>query len=289
MKRFFTIMRYLYITLTSIVVLVCLSSATYAWFSSNSVVKTDFVVGASGVDQVVLQVSQAGGDSFSGSEETSLVQVNKTDSRNLLPVSTTDLRNFVYSSSTVDKEAVYFLKVENENYYYHGRVYLQATAQGHSENARLALYLDGMDNNGSVVRNQKGIFANAARVGFLFDNGSAKILRVSESENPEGQRNLNAKLNGVELKAGQVIDSSADVLRTVDDPSEALSKYMVGAEGVAGNGVTPLLTMELNRVYQVDVFFYLEGCDPDCTDSTRMDELDFHLAFYGILTEGEDG
>lgn len=287
-QTMFSVIKTAYTLITSLAVIVSLTSATYAWFSANSVVRTNRVVGRSGTDQVVLQVSQTGGDNFQGAYETGLVQVNSTNTGFLMPVSTSDLTNYVYNASTVEQTAVSFLKVTGERYYYHGRVYLRATAEGHSENARLALYLDGAESGGSLVRNAKGYLVNAARLGLTFDGGSRKILRLSEEANPEKDRTLNTVLNGNALSAGQVIDSSGSTFQAVTDPSEPLARYMVGTDGLTGNGtISPLLNMELNRVYAVDVFFYLEGCDPDCTDVTRMDELDLHLAFYGVLTEGE--
>ena len=47
----------------------------------------------------------------------------------------------------------------------------------------------------------------------------------------------------------------------------------------------PLIDMELNRIYTVDVYLYIEGCDPDCSDSIGLQEADLYLAFYGILKE----
>ena len=49
----------------------------------------------------------------------------------------------------------------------------------------------------------------------------------------------------------------------------------------------PLLQMELNRVYKLDIYFYLEGCDPDCSSSVELDEADLYLAFYGVLDREE--
>ena len=49
----------------------------------------------------------------------------------------------------------------------------------------------------------------------------------------------------------------------------------------------PLLTMDLNRIYPVDIYFYLEGCDPDCTDSVSFNTADLQLSFYGVLA-GEE-
>ena len=47
----------------------------------------------------------------------------------------------------------------------------------------------------------------------------------------------------------------------------------------------PLIYMELGKIYTLDIYFYLEGCDPDCSNSISYDGADLHLAFYGILDE----
>ena len=286
MARVKHILKTAYVAVTSIAVAMSLTAATYAWFSSNSVVKTDYATGRSGTDTVELQISSSGGGSFQPEEKAAIVQVNETQATLLLPVSTADLSNFVYSTGTIEDAAVNFVKVENEKYYYHGRVYLRAAAEGHSENAKLKLYLDDAEESGGAFfANMKGYMANAARLGLTFDGGDAHILRVSEDSNPEKDRTANTVLNGVRLDESQVIDSSGSGLSAVADPSEALATYTVGAEGLTDNTVKSLFTMNLNQIYEVDIYFYMEGCDPDCSDVTQLDELDFHLSFYGILTE----
>lgn len=49
------------------------------------------------------------------------------------------------------------------------------------------------------------------------------------------------------------------------------------------------MTMDLNQIYPVDIYFYLEGCDPDCSDDLSFDIADLHLAFYGVLQQEEAG
>ena len=44
--------------------------------------------------------------------------------------------------------------------------------------------------------------------------------------------------------------------------------------------------MELGKIYTVDVYFYLEGCDPDCSDSVSFDQSELYLGFYGVLSQG---
>lgn len=287
-KSFVSGLKIAYTCLTMLAVTATLITATYAWFSANSVVKTDRVSGRTGTNQIALQVSQTGGEDFKGEKETGIVQLNQYGSSFLLPVSTTDLKNFVYNPNTVAKEAVRFVKVEGENYYYHGRIYLRAVSVGHSENAKIALYLDSAELGGGVARNIQGYIANAARLGLMFDGGSRRILRVSETENPSDQRMLNTVIDGVALKEGQVIDSSGAELHVANDPSESLKKYMIGEDGSSQNsGITPLFVMNLNQIYAVDIYFYLEGCDPDCASAAKVNSLDLHLAFYGVLMEGE--
>ena len=276
-----------YITVVTAVIALSLSAATYAWFSSNSVVQTNFVSGRTDKDTVELQISSAGGSSFKGEEKAPVTQVNSYSATELLPVSTADLSNFVYSAGTVQDAAVHFEKVEKERYYYHGRVYLQAVAENHTQNSKLALYLDtAADNGGEMFQNMKGYMANAARLGLTFDGGQAKILRVSEDHNPTQNRVMNTVLNGTQLKDGQVIDSAGSTLKATADPSEAIADYTVGAEGLVDSSQKELFTMELNQIYTVDIYFSMEGCDPDCSEITQLDELDMHLAFYGVLIEG---
>lgn len=292
-KSFGRILASIYSAVTFLAVLLSLTAATYAWFSSNSVVNTDRVSGRSGTDIVKLEISPTGGNDFRGASESALIQVNAGSI--LMPVSTADLNTFVTNRGSITKkvddkdvdEVVYFEKVTGEQYYYHGRVYLRATSQGHSENAKLALYLDGSQAAAmNLTTSAKGAFQNAARLGLKFDGGSSKILRLSEGSNTASGQAIGARLNGVAIQAGQVINGSADPFQIATDPSAPITQYMVGEDGLTGStSLTPLLMMDLNRIYMVDIYFYLEGCDPDCTDMVKKDSLNLHIAFYGVLTE----
>lgn len=273
--------------ITMLALLASFTAATYAWFSSNSIVTTNRASGRSGTDSVDLQISRSGGDSFQPENQAALLPINPSNSETLMPVSTADLVTFVSSPGMVDGKAIFFKKIEDESCIYHGRIYLRASSQGHSENAKLALYLDNsQEAGGKLVSGLQGYIENAARLGLTFDGGNARILRLSEEKNPDDHRGMNAVLNGVEVVEGQVINGSYDPMRIEQDPSQPIAQFMVGDDGLAANlSLTPLLMMELNHVYTVDVYFYLEGCDPDCIDVSKLDSLNLHLAFYGVLTE----
>lgn len=272
---------------TMFMIAVSFTAATYAWFTANRVVNTDKVNTRSGTSELKLEVSRYGGGSFEAVQEAAIVQVNETSSTQLFPVSTADLKTFVYNPAPSDGMAAQFSIVTEEKYYYHGRVYLRAAAEGQPEGSRMALYLDeGEEAGGALVTSDSGLLLNAARLGLTFDGDNGVIFRLSEQQNAAGDRAENTMLNGQKVADGQVLDQTGGTLREVKDPSVSLSDYTIKING--GETVLPekpLLYLDLNRIYPVDIYFYLEGCDPDCSDSVSYDGADLHLAFYGILAE----
>ena len=60
-----------------------------------------------------------------------------------------------------------------------------------------------------------------------------------------------------------------------------ISFSAIGVDGAHG---AALGYLDLDRIYRLDVYFYLEGCDPDCWDSIYFNAADLHLAFYGVLS-----
>jgi hypothetical protein len=77
----------------------------------------------------------------------------------------------------------------------------------------------------------------------------------------------------------------------VEDPAVSLASRTLPLDGTddadALRELQPLALLELNRTYAVDIYFYLEGCDPDCSNDIFYDAAALHLAFYGVLTEEE--
>ena len=261
------------------------STATYAWFTSNRIVRTDKVVSQSNTDMVKLMVSGTGGDAFTGKSKEDITRVNSTDANKLMPVSTADLKNFVSQNGSVSDMAVSFEKAK-ESDYYHGQIFLRADAVNH-EGEKLALYFDEPEDMGPLFKNTKGSVLNAIRLGITIDDVKTYLFRVSDAASPNQKQAANTILNGEILGKNQVIDSSGNTFRAVTDPSVLLKDYMVDPDGTTNGSKKPLLEMDLNRIYKLDIYVYLEGCDPDCTDAVELGSLDFYLAFYGILV-GED-
>lgn len=276
-----------YLGITIIFALLAFSAATYAWFTSNRKVSTGRATARTGNETLELQISSSGGESFRSEETIAVTQVNQTDVSELMPVSTADLVTFVSVPSTENGMATIFKKVDNEAYYYHGRLYLRALGEGWDSTSRMALYLDQSD--GVLGENISGQLLHAARLGMVFDDDSQSyvILRLSEDENEKSRQNYNTVINGRTLGKNEVLTWKKETAEPVQDPSVSVDSYTIRFQG---NSMTlpdkALLTMEFNRIYPVDIYFYLEGCDPDCSDDLSFDVAELHLAFYGVLQEG---
>ena len=151
----------------------------------------------------------------------------------------------------------------------------------------MALYLDqGQDSGGSLVAADSGLLLNAARLGLVPENGTPVIFYLSDRHNSGSDQVRNTVLNGRKLADGKVLNGTGGTIREADDPAVPLSDYTIRKNG---QDVTlperPFAYLELNRIYSLDIYFYLEGCDPDCSDAVSFDGADLHLAFYGVLAE----
>ena len=259
--------------------------ATYAWFTSNQKVNTTRATARTGEETIELLISSTGGADFRGASEAPIAQVNETNAEYLLPVSTADLATFV-TASAYNQQGMptAYVPVQNEANYFHGRVYLQAVGEGLSEGSRVALYLDQTAAAGGVlVRKSEdtSLLLNAARLGLSMEDAAPVIFYLSSETNPDGGRERNTILNGELQPEGIVLDGSGASVAAVPDPAVALSARALSESGALG---TPIAYMDFGRIYALDVYFYLEGCDPDCCDRIFFDGSDLHLAFYGVLS-----
>ena len=227
-------------SITAVFVLLALAGATYAWFTSSRAVSTSQATARSGEENLELQISSQGGSAFRSEETASITQVNQTDSGELMPVSTSNLWDFVYSPFTTDDMASVFQDVENEEYYYHGRIYLRAYAEGFDSESRINLYFDESD--GVLGEDVDGNLLNAARLGLKFDGSSSSvvILKLSQNQNDQSEQVYNTVINGQTLGANQVLSGPSTSLSVVSDPSVLISDYEVKFEnaGISISGQT---------------------------------------------------
>ena len=273
---------------TMIFAVLSLAFATYAWFTTNREVSTSTATARTGEETLELQLSTSGGGSFRDADSVSIQQVNQTSAEYLLPVSTSNLVNFVYSPNTEAGIAKAFQPVENESYYYHGRVYIRATGTGWPDGTTMKLYLDQSDN--ILGQQVSGELLNAARLGLVFDGdySSAVILKLSDSSNSSDQQVYNTEVNGQRLGDNQVLSYVNQSVQAVTDPSVAAGQYTVTFDNDSMQAPErTLLTMNLNQIYSVDIYFYIEGCDPDCSSYIQYSIADLQIGFYGIPDQRE--
>ena len=251
-----------------------LTSATFAWFTANRQVGTDRVSARAGSNALELQIGRMGGGSFQPETDNEVILKNQASP--LMPVSTADLKTFVYNPMTVDGFAEEFLPTEDESLYYHDTIYLRAKADGMPQGTKVTLFLDNTDT--PIVETVEGELLTAARLGMTFNGASPVIITLSSVN--EGSSNT--RPGGIAIGPGQVLSYSNGRVTAVNDPAIALADAQITAGGTPGQ--KPLATLELNQLYAVDVYFYLEGCDPDCvSEKVGLDKAALNLAFYGLI------
>ena len=110
------------------------------------------------------------------------------------------------------------------------------------------------------------------------------ILQLTQQQSEGAQQARNTMLNGSVVPDGNVLTMSGSTVTAVADPSMPIDYYIVNTDQPgAALPEHPLFVLDNGLVYTMDVYFYLEGCDPDCSDSVSLDDLNLHLAFYGVV------
>lgn len=265
-----------------------LTTATFAWFTANRKVQTDRITARSGAVNVELQISRTGGAGFSpgtGEDEAGnrigQVALNDQDKdKPLMPVSTADLTHF-WSAITFDTErrANGFALDGEGKYYYHDTVYLRAVGKDMPADTQLDLFLESDAGKFPIVRSEDGKMLTAARLGLVIGGESPRIIKLSAVDS-DAQTTY---LNGALLPAGYVLGYADGAPVGVPDPSVTLDSLRFDPADLTRR---PLTAMKLNQIYQVDVYFYLEGCDPDCrVETVALTDAYLQLAFYGMLRQ----
>ena len=297
MKRKQTYLSLWTIGAAAVVTAMALTAATYAWFSSNREVETETVTARTGSVQLELQISKDNPFSPGQNNEVTL----KEREHPLMPVSTYDLKNFVFCPYTDKNDNASTFQVvpevpDERNYYYHDTVYLRAVGSGVPEGTRMTLYLDTPKDSQTgaaipVVRAPDGSeLLKAARLGLIINEGSPVFFNLSGQEDEESG---NTEFNGTILESGYALgfDAEKDAFDTRKVELDTLDQYQISENGIPTKS---LITMELDQVYRVDIFFYLEGCDPDCVSadinnhkSVSEHEAYLNLAFIGLQEDSQ--
>ena len=273
--------------LTLLAAVAALSAATYAWFTSSRNVATSRIETSTDHSELALYVKAPSDSAYSGN--VCELQFSGGKNMSLLPVSTADLTNFVYCPGTASDKAERFVLLtdhSDQNMFCYGSVDMRAELSGNAvPSARVAVYLDQSDEFGKLAEKAEkdSLLLNAARLGIAVhgEPDTARIFYLSDEQNEDDQQVLNTVVDGQLQPDGIVLMSDDDGNVTpVSDPALPLSACMLSEGNTPGE---PLFYLKPGVDYQIDVFFYLEGCDPDCSDSIECNAADFGLAFYATL------
>lgn len=271
--------------LAALLLLAVMGGVSFAWFSAaNRQVSTRRVAARTGRAELELEVSENA--RFTGdTTQTVIRQVNRANALELMPVSTDDLLHFVYCPVTDNAVAANFKAVTDESYYFHGRFYIRAAGSGLSPASFVSVYIDASETDRPLTGLVDGLMLNAARMGIRVSDGGETqtvILRLSNTGNGAGAA-MNTRVNGVDQAEGIVLHSGGtNQVSAVRDPAVYWEDCAFRADGTAPN--QELFRLKPNAVYTLDFYFYLEGCDPDCTNIISADLADVGLRFYGMAS-----
>ncbi len=260
--------------LMSCLALIVTVSSTYAWFTVNRQVSTGRVSARAAEEDLKLLLCGTENGEFS--ETTAVItQVNVQAMDKLMPVSTADLKSFCELLYTDGQEVNRYSLVEREENLYHGRIYIRPTTVNLQTGGRMALYFDQTEAaGGKLMTDVEGALSTAGRLGLSFQTAQREgyIFYLTPP--------------GADEKPVVVSYDETNGFREVGDPAVSVNTYEIqvrDTEVVLPE--KPLAILELDKPCALDIYFYLEGCDVDCTEEISGDSIDLHMAFYGVLVE----
>lgn len=266
-------MNKIYIKVTIILLIISIATiSTYAWFTSNEKVKTSSVSVSIGGDNITLLAGPTPNELSENGFE--IKESNANNKTRLMPVSTVDANSFVFMENAGSTFTRFREVLEEEGFYYHGVFYIKA--EGENENS-INLYLDNSDNDFFTSDDDTNIL-NAAR--FAIKIGDVvRIIEVSQNENDINDRVDNTYVDGVLVKDKQIGIKNNEVFM------EKAEIYSVEDSMITMNSYPDFsFDLKQNETYKIDVYFWLEGTDPDCSDAIELKNINMNIKFTGVIS-----
>lgn len=268
------------------VLLAALGVATYAWFTNNAAVNTNSVSVHSDDSSLVVDLGDAASGSWSSSGDVALSS-NSPDPLTLYPVSTFDLNGFAECTHNNDAgEAVHFEQAADGEHFYHGWIDLRARVIGSgagNATGAVNLYLG----DSLVPSDTDPELLRAARVGLKFSRAGqvVKTCYFALDGSGGGHRGEHpATRPGLDGYAdGMLLGWQNGSLACANDGSEDFNAYLMGSGDSSTRPQNALLTMDQGTEYRLDVYYYIEGTDPDSADYLYGDVGVVHLNLFAVL------
>ena len=280
-----------YIALVMVVLAATLGAATYAWFTSNMKVNTNSVSVHSDTSKLVLELGDADAGSWSQQGDASLA-TNASGSVTLYPVSTFDLNGFAAcAQSNAAGDATVFEQAKDDgSAYYHGWIDLRPAVTGTGASkvkGKVNLYLaESLTPQGTDAE-----LLRAARVGIKVSSGSqvlaTNIFELDSSDSghrAEHPTTAPAGLAG--YTDGMLLGWQNGQLACGANVTQDPAALTLDTSETATRPQNSLAALALGQTYRLDVYYYIEGTDPDSADYLHKDPGTLHLALFATL-DGE--
>ena len=280
-----------YIALVMVVLAVTLSAATYAWFTSNMKVNTNSVSVHSDTSKLLLELGDASRGSWSQQGDVSLAST-ASGAVTLYPVSTFDLNGFAAcaQNNTAGDAAVFEQAKDDGSAFYHGWIDLRPTITGTGASkvkGKVSLYLA----ESLVPQDADAELLRAARVGIKISSGgqvlATNIFELDSSDSGHrGEHPTTAPAGLAGYADGMLLGWQNGQLACGADVKQDPAAFTLDTSETAARPQSSLATLALGQTYRLDIYYYIEGTDPDSADYLHQDPGTLHLALFATL-DGE--
>ena len=280
-----------YIALVMVALAATLGVATYAWFTSNMKVNTNSVSVHSDTSKLLLELGDASRGSWSQQGDVSLVS-NASGTVTLYPVSTFDLNGFAAcaQNNSAGDASVFEQAKDNGSAYYHGWIDLRPTITGMGASkvkGKVSLYLA----ESLVPQGTDAELLRAARVGIKISSGNqvlaTNIFELDSSDGGHrGEHPATAPAGLAGYTDGMLLGWQNGQLACGADVKQDPAAFTLDTSETATRPQNALATLALGQAYRLDVYYYIEGTDPDSADYLHQDPGTLHLALFATL-DGE--
>ena len=277
--------------LSLLLLLVIATGATYAWFTNNMKVNTNSVSVHSDTSKLVLELGDADRGSWSQQGDASLAST-ANGAVTLYPVSTFDLNGFAAcaQNNSAGDATVFEQAKDNGSAFYHGWIDLRPTITGTGASkvaGKVNLYLaESLAPQGADAE-----LLRAARVGIKISSGNqvlaTNIFELDSSDSGHrGEHPTTAPAGLAGYADGMLLGWQNSQLACGTNVTQDPAAFTLDTSETATRPQNTLATLALGQTYRLDIYYYIEGTDPDSADYLYQDPGTLHLALFATL-DGE--
>lgn len=245
----------------------------------------------SDTSKLVLELGDADAGSWSQQGDASLAST-ASGAATLYPVSTFDLNGFAAcaQNNSSGDATVFEQAKDNGSAYYHGWIDLRPTITGTGASkvkGKVSLYLA----ESLVPQGADAELLRAARVGIKISSGgqvlATNIFELDSSDSGHrGEHPTTAPAGLAGYADGMLLGWQNGQLACGADVKQDPAAFTLDTGETATRPQNSLATLALGQTYRLDIYYYIEGTDPDSADYLHQDPGTLHLALFATL-DGE--